>query len=114
MKKYLSFPFIVFLFCCSSYMKAQCVFEVKYQSEAAVKLIEVPTAGAADIVVYKVSSESATGNNTGLWYFPAFPDSASKRIFFVSDTTDADMKVYFTSSPGDAGWVNSAKSFLLN
>ena len=114
MKKLLRPLILSLLIGCSFYGRAQSVFPVKFQSEATVKLAEVGTSSIADLIVYKVSSDTAVGNNNGLWYFPAFPDSTSKKIFFVSDTPSADLKVYFTSSPSEAGWINTSRMSLLN
>ena len=114
MKNLLYFLLFTFLMCCSTYGHAQSVYPTKFPSEPAVKLAVVWNSGAADLVVYKVSSESAAGNNNGLWYFQSFPDSTTKKIFFLSDTSAADLKISFTSNPANAGWVNSAKMYLLN
>lgn len=113
MKRKQSFLLLAALMSCSLYGLSQTVFSVKFQSEPSVKLAEVPQE-AADLIVYKVSSDGEAGNNNGLWYFQAFPDSTTKRIFFVSDTSVADLKIYFTSNPANAGWVNTAKISLMN
>ncbi len=56
MKNLLYSLLFTFLMCCSTYGHAQSVYPIKFRSEPAVKLAVVWNSGAADLVVYKVSS----------------------------------------------------------
>jgi len=38
---------------------------------------------------------------------------ADKTVYFTAAQWDADLIIYKTDIPSDAGWVNSAKSGLL-
>ena len=93
---------------------AQSVYRVKFESEANVKVLLVPDSLSADLVVYQVSSAGLAGTNNGVWYIAGFPDAVTKNIFFVSNVSDADIKVFYTSNQSAAGWINTSKQSLLN
>ena len=95
-------------------VKSQSVYEVKFQGEADVKVLKVQDSASSDLVVYLVDSASLAGTNNGVWYLSGFPDGVMKKIFFVENASDADIKVYYTTNQASAGWVNNGKKSLMN
>ena len=114
MKTTKTFFVLVFLFGTTYFAHTQTVCEVKYVTGADIKVYVTSDPTAADLVVFQTSSaDSVTGNN-GVWYFSPFINGAQKKIFFVDMATDADLSISFTTSQGSAGWINSAKSSVMN
>jgi len=113
MKKIYSF-FLALVFCGLSLIgKSQTVIEVKYATDADVLLFATDSL-SADVIVYQYSSADSATGNTGRWYFTAFANEASKRVFYVGTSSAAQLNIFFTSNPQAAGWINTSKSSLMN
>lgn len=104
------FLFVAVLFTASVF--AQNISQVKFSAGADVKVYVTPDSTAADLIAYATQDTTGVGSNNGIWYFGNNP--ASKKVYFTDDTTSADFKVYFTGNASNAGWINSAKSYLMN
>jgi hypothetical protein len=94
---------------------AQKVHNVKYASNADVKVFVVKYESQADLKVFKVKYESQAGNNDGKWFFTDYESQAKKKIFFVDYESQAELKVFFVDYESQAGWRNNAKNtFFIN
>lgn len=114
MKKFFPYILTVVISGCTL-LKAQTICSVKFPAEADVKVYVAHGSGAnPDLVVYKVGTADSAGTNNGLWYFTTLSSAAQKKIYFDMDSTDADMKIQFTNTIGNAGWLNSSKTPLMN
>ncbi|MBB3228059.1 hypothetical protein FHW69_002694 [Luteibacter sp. Sphag1AF] len=70
--------------------------------EATVRVAQVSTRGEADIWVNRVSSFGLASGDA-LWYIVKDRGEATARIFMTSIGL-AQIKVYFVSTRGEAGW----------
>ena len=112
-KRLLPFFVILGILGLFSTTQAQQVFTVKYPGQANVKLFDTPDSTIADLIVFVKSDTTGTSGNNGIWYETTDPTNAQK-IFFTSDTTSSDMKIYITGNISNAGWINTAKMGLMH
>lgn len=71
----------------------------------------------AELVVYRTTDQAlAVGSeNNGFWYFVSGPGvKPDKDVFVVNSPNKAELLVYFTDNPAEAGWKkNLDKKYLL-
>ena len=68
----------------------------------------------ADLCVFIVDSKNQAIGNNGFWYFQDSQTYADKKIFFVEDSVQADLKINFVDQQELAGWKNKTRKFLLD
>jgi len=83
------------------------IFEVKYESQADVKVAVVEYESQADLCVYVVDYESQARDDDGLWFYVPYESQADAKIYFVKYASQADVKVFFVKYQSQAGWKRS-------
>lgn len=81
------------------------IFQTYLQGDADIRVALVNDSGMADLWVYRVSSWGLAQGDA-LWYITSDRDQSSVRIYFCSIGM-AQVKIFFVSSQGMAGWQNS-------
>ena len=73
---------------------AQTVYEVKYESQADLKVFEVKYPSQADIKYFIVPYKSQASEQRHHWYYVQYPSQAKLKIYWVRYESQADRKVY--------------------
>lgn len=81
--------------------------------DADIKVLQVEDPAKADIKVFFVDNE-AMANKEGCWFVINQPKPGAKKIFFVENEKDADLKINVVEDISKAGWINATKKSLFN
>ncbi len=83
------------------------IFEVKYKSEAEVKIAVVKYKSDADLCVYVAKYKSEATGRDDIWHYVKYKSEADTTVYFVRYKSEADIKVYFVKYKSAAGWRTS-------
>ena len=78
---------------------AQTMYEVKYESQADIKLYEVDYPAQADIKYFIVQYKSQANEQRHHWYWCQYPSQAKYRVYWVKYRSQADKLVYKVKYP---------------
>ena len=92
---------------------SQRIGEVKYQSQADIKVWIAPYESMADLSVYLTPYENSMLGNHGHWYMCHYSNQSDCKVFFVKNKSEADLIIYFVKYPSQAGWRNDKIKFDL-
>ncbi len=113
MKVKLIVLFLLLIFSLFHSVKAQKVFSTKSTYEAEIKVFVVEFASQADLLVCEVDDVSQAEKNEGRWFFVHSENAMAKKICFIDNAFQADLRVYFVKNCSQAGWQNRAKKPLM-
>eukprot|EP01034_Spumella_vulgaris_P042409 gene42409-52592_t len=79
------------------------ILEVKYENQADAHICEVAHESQADLCWHEVHyATQASGD--AIWFFVAYANQASFKVYRVKHASQADLKIFRVSSPEQAGW----------
>lgn len=79
------------------------VYEVAL-NDARILVHEVQAKGLADLLVYKIASQTPAVDNDGLWYQAPAHGSATSLIHWVNSKRESDLIICYVDSKGASGW----------
>jgi len=88
------------------------LFKTDIPSAADVKVFVTDIRSEADLVIHETTDQWAASESP-IWFYTDVQGEADKTVCFVDSQWDADLKVFKTDVPSDAGWNNSDKAGLL-
>jgi hypothetical protein len=88
------------------------LFRTDIASEADLKVFVTDIRPEAHLIVYETTDEWIATEDP-IWCYTDVRSMASRSVYFTSSPLEADLIIFKTDVPSDAGWADSTKSDLL-
>ena len=88
------------------------VYRVECSAAAELKVYVTDIRMDADLIVFETHDMWAA-SEPGIWWYTDILSEADCVVCFTKSPWDADLTIYRTDIPPEAGWVDGAKTDLL-